>query len=552
MKVSDWDGGTILAAAGLVLTLGLWLVDRYVVRRRRLSYRVHWDRSVTFGSAHAQSMGLKINHRGAVVDQPSIVLLRVRNVGSSDIAPQDFSEQLEFSFGGRRIVHYEVQDSDVPELHQKQVQASGAPRPDVVDLRTKDQRMFPEGTLKLPRITMARSSRFKLLLLLAGEPDPMLAKVSADTSISGRNIDMEKRPGTRSPRSLAFGAVALVLVGLLVGFVVTRGSTPAPVAQTLQCPPVGQLSVNGSTSLYQGINLISKQYMRLCPAARIQVTPMGTDAALSLLNQDGLLDRKNHAQANIRIELAMADQYLGETSKYPDLTYTPIGVGAFAFVVNKSTGIDSLTAQQLGRLFDGDLSRWDNPELDGASQDVVLVSRENGSGTRNTFEQRVLGGHAETAPITSRNCQGKNIDGAPPGVMHCFVTSTAQVLAKVAATPGAIGYANYGQAEAMARKNGDLVIIELANVYPGKATVADNSYPFWAVEKLYRFGPDQPTTVRDSFVHYIQLQKLAHEILTREGFYACDDPTFQNGQVADACSQGSDGPASASASAPRG
>jgi phosphate transport system substrate-binding protein len=72
---------------------------------------------------------------------------------------------------------------------------------------------------------------------------------------------------------------------------------------------------------------------------------------------------------------------------------------------------------------------------------VVLVSRKEG-GTRDTFEQRVLGGERETAPVSSRSCLSNDVPGHQGDVRHCERDGTDEVLDTVAATTGAVGYAS--------------------------------------------------------------------------------------------------------------
>jgi len=58
-----------------------------------------------------------------------------------------------------------------------------------------------------------------------------------------------------------------------------------------------------------------------------------------------------------------------------------------------------------------------------------------------------------------------------------------------------------------------------------------------AVEKLARYGPERPPTVRDHFVDYVLTNPAALDVLRRHRFYLCNDPAFLDGEVSRACGE---------------
>jgi hypothetical protein len=87
---------------------------------------------------------------------------------------------------------------------------------------------------------------------------------------------------------------------------------------------------------------------------------------------------------------------------------------------------------------------------------------------------------------------------------------------------------------------------------PDKESVANGRYRFWAVEKLVRWGPTRPPTVRDHFAEYMLTNPDALEVLRKHGFYLCNDPAFLKGQVAEACGTSGDAADAAALPAPSG
>src|SRR5262249_49431113 len=127
---------------------------------------------------------------------------------------------------------------------------------------------------------------------------------------------------------------------------------------------------------------------------------------------------------------------------YPTLTGNPVAVIVFAVVVNKGTGVYNLTTAQLRDIWLGNITNW--AQLKGPDLPISIVARTTASGTRRTFDDKILGGRAEP-PFSSYNCVDKN---AVPlsRVIRCEVTDTGTLLQRVNSIPGAIGYAQVSDA----------------------------------------------------------------------------------------------------------
>ncbi len=80
--------------------------------------------------------------------------------------------------------------------------------------------------------------------------------------------------------------------------------------------------------------------------------------------------------------------------------------------------MDNLTKDQLISVYGGTVNNW--KDLGGSDQPIVVVGRESGSGTRTAFEELLK---------LEDKCKYSN-----------ELDSTGAVMAKVASTPGSIGY----------------------------------------------------------------------------------------------------------------
>ena len=95
-----------------------------------------------------------------------------------------------------------------------------------------------------------------------------------------------------------------------------------------------------------------------------------------------------------------------------------VAIDGIAVVVDPSNAVDGLSKDDLTGIYDGSITNW--KDVGGSDMPIVVVGREAGSGTRGAFEE-LLG--LEDA------CKYAN-----------ELDSTGAVMAKVASTPGSIGY----------------------------------------------------------------------------------------------------------------
>ena len=102
------------------------------------------------------------------------------------------------------------------------------------------------------------------------------------------------------------------------------------------------------------------------------------------------------------------------------LDATVVGLDGIALVVNPVNKLEDITLQDLAKVYSGEITNW--KELGGDDKAIVVIGREDGSGTRDGFESIVMG------------------DKEPKYAQE--LESTGSVINAVATTDGAIGYAS--------------------------------------------------------------------------------------------------------------
>ena len=120
-----------------------------------------------------------------------------------------------------------------------------------------------------------------------------------------------------------------------------------------------------------------------------------------------------------RVEMA-ALSYWDETQAIPDgFQLIPVARDGIAVIVHPRNPISNVTSLQLRALFGGEVLDWRG--LGGVEGEPQIISREDGSGTRAAFEQRVMGGQRVT-------------------LNALVMPSTTAVVDYVASHPLAVGY----------------------------------------------------------------------------------------------------------------
>lgn len=118
------------------------------------------------------------------------------------------------------------------------------------------------------------------------------------------------------------------------------------------------------------------------------------------------------------VDIGNASRHVKDTEKEKGLVENVIALDGIAVIVNKANTVTDLTKDELIKVYQGEVKNWS--ELGGKDEAIVVIGRENGSGTRDAFE--------ELLKLKDACAYAQELD------------STGGVLAKVAATDGAIGY----------------------------------------------------------------------------------------------------------------
>ena len=168
----------------------------------------------------------------------------------------------------------------------------------------------------------------------------------------------------------------------------------------------GTLSMNGSTSMEKVIKAVNGAFMEKNKGVTVNLNLTGSGTGIQEASE-GKCDIGNSSRK-------LKDE---EAEK---LDATVVGLDGIALVVNPANKLEDITLEELAKVYSGEITNW--KELGGDDKSIVVIGREDGSGTRDGFESIVMG------------------DKEPKYAQE--LESTGSVINAVATTDGAIGYAS--------------------------------------------------------------------------------------------------------------
>jgi phosphate transport system substrate-binding protein len=174
-----------------------------------------------------------------------------------------------------------------------------------------------------------------------------------------------------------------------------------------------------------------------------------------------------------------------------------VAMDGIAVVVNPNNPVDSLTLEQLKKIFTGAYTNWN--QVGGPDQSIIVLSRESSSGTYVFFQEHVLQKEDYTANAR-------------------LMPATSSIIQSTEEDNWAIGYVGLGYAEDAAGKVKVLGVKENDStmaVYPSIDTVLDGTYSIARPLHLYTNG--EATGNIKKFIDFC-LSMQGQEIVKETGY----------------------------------
>ena len=197
----------------------------------------------------------------------------------------------------------------------------------------------------------------------------------------------------------------------------------------------GTISMSGSTSMEKFGNALAESFMEKYPDVTVTVEFTGSSAG-------------GEAALSGASDIGNSSRNLKDEEKSAGAVENIVAIDGIAVAVDPKNTVTDLTKDQLIAIYTGEIKNWS--DLGGENMPIVVVGREAGSGTRGAFEE-ILG-------IEDTCVYANELD------------STGAVMAKVASTPGAIGYISLDAVD------DSVIALKLEGAAPSAETIKSGEY----------------------------------------------------------------------------
>jgi phosphate transport system substrate-binding protein len=276
---------------------------------------------------------------------------------------------------------------------------------------------------------------------------------------------VKKKNAQRSrPTRTLLAAAALLLAAALI-----------PVSSGCFMVDKNMVRISGSTTLLTTAQEAADLFMDRTPGQKVLVQGGGSSVGVVQL-KEGL------------VNIACTSRELKEGEDDGTFVDFKVALDVIAIVVNPDNGIEGLGKEQVKGIFTGEITNWS--EVGGEDKRIVVVVRDQASGTRQMFDEKALG--------KGVSC----IDSA----IEC--NSNGIVRETVAATGNAIGYVSLGFV------NTDVKAVDYDGVPPAKDTAKDGSYPL--SRYLHMFTRGEPEGRVKDYLDLVMSEEFQQTVVARE------------------------------------
>lgn len=235
----------------------------------------------------------------------------------------------------------------------------------------------------------------------------------------------------------------------------------------------GTVRLNGSSALDPLVKAVTDDFQSQFSKVTIQSTPTDSGTGMSQVAAGNVEIGMSDFPKSAVKELQSADQLVDHL----------VAVSGVAVIASNKTpvGIDGLTIQQVHDIYTGKIKNW--KDVGGADLKIVLVGRKSSSGTRKGFDKVVMGTDPESSDVQEQ-------------------TSGGILVKLVSDTPGAIGYAGFGDI----KSDSNVKALKLDGADPTVDAVVAGTYKLWFHEHMYTKG--EATGATKAFIDYLISDKV--------------------------------------------
>jgi len=266
-------------------------------------------------------------------------------------------------------------------------------------------------------------------------------------------------------KSISRKLVSILLIGILVVGMFSGCSKSNDGAANEK-----YLSIVGSTSVTPVLTKLADSYTTLNDGVKIDVQGIGSSAGVK-------------AAYDKSADIGMSSRNLKEAEKEWNLIETTIAYDGIAISVNPNNTVEKLTIEQVKDIFKGTITNWN--EVGGKDEEILVISRESGSGTRGAFEGLVK--------LEEKDADGNKFSALIEDAL--IADGNGAVKANVASKDNAIGYLSFSYLDS------SIKTLAINDVEPLVENIENGTYkisrPFLLLTN------DESSKVASDFIEYI-------------------------------------------------
>ena len=163
-------------------------------------------------------------------------------------------------------------------------------------------------------------------------------------------------------------------IAVLLASTVLVGSLAVGCGSSSSSDNGSKVTVSGSTSVGPVMESIAEKFQEQNEGVTVEIQQVGSSAGI-----------KNAIEGTS--QLGMASRDLKDEEKSSGLKETEIALDGIAMITHKNNEVKDLTTEQIKDIYTGKVTNW--KEVGGKDAPIVVLSREDGSGTRDGFQEKV-------------------------------------------------------------------------------------------------------------------------------------------------------------------
>lgn len=271
--------------------------------------------------------------------------------------------------------------------------------------------------------------------------------------------------------------VVLIFVFAAMSFMVTGCGNDEDESKSDEKEEValsGRITISGSTTVLPLAQEAVVQFEEENPDVRADVQGGGSSTGITQVSE-GVVD------------IGMSSRELKSEEKGLGLIGHKIALDVICVIGHPEITVNDLTKDQVKSIFTGEITNW--KEVGGEDAEIVVVVRDQASGTRECFDEQALD---KEEPVEN--------------AIEC--NSNGIVRETVSNTRNAVGYVSLGYI------NDTIKVIDFEGVTPKLETAKSGDYKL--SRYLYMFTKGTPEAVTQAYIDFCLSPKFQKDVVAKE------------------------------------